>query len=53
MKEWIKQKYYWWQHLLWLTGRMIMLFFKGDMAGAYDASQWIRVHLTYKSKRIK
>lgn len=53
MKKFIKQKYYWWKHLFWLIGRMIKYFIELDNHNFMDCYFWLKIHLTYKSKKIK
>lgn len=53
MKEYLKQKYYWWAHFLWSLKIMLKCFLLLDEKGFMEAYYWTRIHLTYKSKRIK
>lgn len=52
-QRWLWQKYYWWSHLLWLFKVMIKNFLLLDEKEFIESYWWIRIHLTYKSKRIK
>ena len=41
------------KHLLWLVKQMVFLFFKGDFDGSKEAYCLMKLHLSYKSKKIK
>lgn len=53
MKEYLKQKWYWLDHLVWIVGTMFKYLLKGDVRNFNEAYFWTKIHLTYKSKRIK
>ncbi len=53
MKEYLKQRYYWWAHLLWSIKVLVKCFFKMDYKGMVEAYYWTKIHLTHKSRRIK
>ena len=41
------------KHILWLIKQMFLLPLKGDISGGYEALQLLKLHLCYRSKRIK
>ena len=41
------------KHLFWLTKTCIKRFLKGDNAGAIESIYFIKIHLTYDSKKIR
>lgn len=43
----------WWRHFFWISGRVIINFFKMDYHNMINAWYWLRIHIEYKSKRIK
>jgi hypothetical protein len=53
MKDWLKQKYFWWAHLLWSIKIMLKHFLLLDEKGFMEAWYWTKIHLVYKSRRIK
>lgn len=53
MKDYLKQKYNWWAHFLWSIKVMVKCTILSDYSGAKEAYYWIKIHVTYKSKRIK
>lgn len=53
MKEYIKQKYYWWSHLFWCFRKIIIYALKMDFKNFMEAYYWTMIHLKYKSRRIK
>lgn len=40
-------------HCLWLLKQMFKNFFMGDLDGAIEAYWFLRIHMSYKNKRIK
>lgn len=42
-----------WAHVRFLFFNMIKQFFKGDLHESREAYYWLKLHLTYDSKRIK
>lgn len=53
MKEYLKQKYYWWRHLFWCIKMLLKYLILFDEEGFMEIYYWTKIHLTYKSRRIK
>jgi len=53
MRQFIKRKYDWWRHFIWLIGRLFYWFLLLDEDSFIDTWFWIKIHLTHKSKCIK
>lgn len=41
-----------WKHVKFLFHNMFKQFFKGDLHESKEAYYWLKLHLTYDSKRI-
>lgn len=53
MINYLKQKYYWWKHLLWSMKQVIKYALLFDKKNFDEAWIWTKIHLVYKSKRVK
>lgn len=48
----IKQLYHWLDCFFFMLGAMYIDFIKGDFNNGIDDWYWIRIHLSYRGKRI-
>jgi hypothetical protein len=53
MKEYLKQKYHWWSHLLWSLKKVLIYTFRMDFKNFMEAYYWTLIHLSYKSRKMK
>lgn len=43
----------WWKMLFWLIGQLIKYEYQDNFKYADETWCWIKIHITYKGKRIK
>lgn len=49
--EYLKQKYYWWSHLIWSIKKLLVYALLFEVDNFNEAWIWTKIHLTYKSRR--
>jgi hypothetical protein len=53
MKTYLKQKYYWWTHLIWSLKKLVYYAAIFDTPNFNEAWIWTKIHLSYKGQRIE
>lgn len=51
--EFFTSTWNWWRHMIWLVKQMIKHLWNADWIGLHEAYMLAKIHITYKSKKVK